>query len=113
MVNARFPPAQSYGFEMVHGRFAARSGRIDHQSKIYGESIRRHFSQIFRQLISMQTLAIYQVRLVVDRVCPQTHTRQMRDGRKKTDDWSQDVVPAAFDLLAWARAGAAAQGQNA
>jgi hypothetical protein len=113
MVNAKFRDRWSYGFEMVHARFAARSCRISHQSKIYGESNRWHFSQIFGQLISMQTLAIYQVTLVMDRVCPQTHTRQMRDGSKKTDDWSQDVVPAAFDLLAWARAGAAAQGQNA
>src|SRR5262245_59540672 len=106
MVNARFPSAQSYGFETVHTRFAARSGKISRQSKIYGKSIRRHFLQILRQLISMQTLAIYQVTLVVDRVCPQTHTRQMKTG-------SQDVVPAAFDVLAWAGAGTAAPGQNA
>src|SRR5437763_8021142 len=85
-----------------------KAAKSAHQSKIYGESIRRYFSQIFGQLISMQTLAIYQVTLVVDRVCPQTHTRQMR-----RNTGSQDVVPAAFDVLAWAGAGAAAQGQNA
>jgi hypothetical protein len=112
MVNARFPSAQSYGFEMVHVRFAAR--KRPKQPSI--ENLRRIHSAAFLANFTPVNLNantwIYQVTLVVDRVCPQTHTRQMRDGSKKTDDWSQDVVPAAFDVLAWAGAGAAAPGQN-
>jgi hypothetical protein len=65
MVNVGFPEWAGYGFEMVD-----RSGAFHpfaesrHQSKIYTESNQSHFSQIFGDLTSMQTLAIYRRLLV-------------------------------------------------
>jgi hypothetical protein len=106
MVNAWFPGMARYGFEIVHAHLAHRNRRIGHQWKIYGESRRRHFSQIFAELISMQTLALYQGSVVVKACAAGAPQRE-------TDDWSQDVVPAAFDVLARAGAGAAAPGQDA
>jgi hypothetical protein len=37
--------------------------RLRHQSKIYGESNRSAFLQIFRDFASMQTLAVYRLSL--------------------------------------------------
>jgi hypothetical protein len=65
MVNARFRKPHHYGFEIVHTRLPRISCTNRHQSKIYGESSSRHFSQIFAGLISMQTLAIYPRPLVL------------------------------------------------
>jgi hypothetical protein len=59
MVNAGFPALIRHGFEMVDTAFAARSWPNRHQSKIYAESSHSNFSQIFEDLTSMQTLAIY------------------------------------------------------
>jgi hypothetical protein len=65
MVNDRFPPRIPYGFGKVDatkcGAFAANH---PHQSKIYTESKESNFLQIFGELISMQTLAIYRRLLV-------------------------------------------------
>src|SRR3984893_3667156 len=55
-----------------------------HQSKIYAESNQSDFSQFFRDLTSMQTLAIYRRLLVKD---------QLRDQpqRNKIDDWDREM----------------------
>jgi hypothetical protein len=65
MVNDGFPGRRAYGFEMVDApeRLAA-AGEGTHQSKIYAESNQSDFPQIFGELISMQTLAIYRPLLV-------------------------------------------------
>jgi hypothetical protein len=57
MVNDRFPPNSLVWFR--NGGWADRRGSHRHQSKIYGESSDAIFSQIPRDLTSMQTLAIY------------------------------------------------------
>jgi hypothetical protein len=60
MVNVGFPGPAGYGFEMVDGRRAIRGFAASrHQSKIYTESNQSDFRQIFADLTSMQTLAIY------------------------------------------------------
>jgi hypothetical protein len=64
MVNDRFPSRSRYGFEMVDARVAPISKRNPHQSKIYTESNQSDFSQIFGDLTSMQTLALYRRLLV-------------------------------------------------
>jgi hypothetical protein len=59
MVNAGFPGCASYGFEKVD--VAGASGRLResrHQSKIYIESNRSGFRQIFGGLTSTQTSAV-------------------------------------------------------
>jgi hypothetical protein len=48
-----------YGFEMVDARSRTLQLRNPHQSKIYAESNRSAFLQIFRDIASMQTLAVY------------------------------------------------------
>src|ERR1700730_18213222 len=55
-----------------------------HQSKIYAESNQSDFSQFFRDLTSMQRLAIYRRLLVKD---------QLRDQpqRNKIDDWDREM----------------------
>jgi hypothetical protein len=63
MVNAKFPERNRYGFEMVDGRAERDQLQRRHQSKIYAESNRSAFLQIFRELGSMQTLAVYRRRL--------------------------------------------------
>jgi hypothetical protein len=68
MVNDRFPACVRYGFEMVDARRAPVLLRIPHQSKIYTESNHSDFSQIFGDLTSMQTLAIYR-RLLIRTDC--------------------------------------------
>jgi hypothetical protein len=45
-------------------RRVAPAGESPHQSKIYAESNQSDFTQIFGELISMQTLAIYRRLLV-------------------------------------------------
>jgi hypothetical protein len=86
----------------------ARGGRIGRQWKIYGKSGARLFSQIFSGLISMQTLGLYPRPVVVE-----WRAVKARNDHEKWTTGSQDVVPAAFDVLARAGAGAPAQGQDA
>jgi hypothetical protein len=62
MVNDGFPERDGYGFEMVAAQFCRKNA---HQSKIYAESKQSDFPRIFAELVSMQTLAIYQ-RLLVE-----------------------------------------------
>jgi hypothetical protein len=52
-----------------------------HQSKIYTESNQSVFSQIFAELSSMQTLAIYRRLLVRDRLREINRNRIKKDGR--------------------------------
>jgi hypothetical protein len=59
MVNAWFPERTMYGFEMVDVSSTAAFGGSRRQSKIYAESNRPDFFQIFAALSSMQTLTIY------------------------------------------------------
>ena len=66
MVNDGFPAHGGYGFEMVDTRNTRHFAEIPHQSKIYTESIQSDFPQIFGDLTSMQTLAIYRRLLVRD-----------------------------------------------
>ena len=78
-----------------------------HQSKIYTESNQSDFSQIFDDLTSMQTLAIYRRLLVKD---------QLRDDpqrKRKTRPGSRDVFSAPHGILARAGARAIAQRQDA
>jgi len=77
-----------------------------HQSKIYAESNRSAFLQIFRDFRSMQTLAVYR-RGLKKRVDCEIN----RNGMKKTG--SRDVLPASHGILARAGAGAAAQREDA
>jgi hypothetical protein len=64
MVNAGFPARDRYGFEMVAGPALPLLARNRHQSKIYTESNDSDCPRIFRDLTSMQTLAIYRGLLV-------------------------------------------------
>jgi hypothetical protein len=67
MVNDGFPARIGYGFEiMVDRRDTRHFAEIRHQSKIYTESIHSDFPQIFGDLTSMQTLALYRRLLVRD-----------------------------------------------
>ena len=67
MVNVGFPERTRYGFKMVDTRDApVFLPENRHQSKIYTESNDSGFSQIFADLTSMQTLAIYRRLLVRD-----------------------------------------------
>jgi hypothetical protein len=66
MVNVGFPERTQYGFEMVDMPDARFNCESLHQSKIYTESNQPDFSQIFGELSSMQTLAIYRGLLVRD-----------------------------------------------
>ena len=64
MVNDGFPERDGYGFEMVDVPAAQFCRKNAHQSKIYAESKQSDFPRIFAELVSMQTLAIYQRLLV-------------------------------------------------
>jgi len=64
MVNAGFPERAGYGFERVDVAAPDFLRKNRHQSKIYTESNQSDFSQIFDDLTSMQTLAIYRRLLV-------------------------------------------------
>jgi hypothetical protein len=81
MVNVRFPERSGYGFEMVdapaHPLAFAESR---HQSKIYTKSNHRDFRQIFGDLTSMQTLAIYRRLLIKSRLRDHCNESE-RDGR--------------------------------
>src|SRR5712691_4284812 len=68
MVNAGFPHRTRYGFEMVDAPNASKNRESRHQSKIYTESNQSGFLQIFGDLSSMQTLAIYRRLLVRNRL---------------------------------------------
>ena len=57
------------------------SARNRHQSKIYTESNQSDFSQIFGDLSSMQTLAIYRRLLVRETDCRINRNGNKRDGR--------------------------------
>jgi hypothetical protein len=54
-----FQRDQAYGFEIVAAPNTRSEVGDPHQSKIYAESNRSDFLQIFDGLSSMQTLAIY------------------------------------------------------
>src|SRR3954452_7263779 len=85
---------------------------IRHQSKIYTESNQSDFSQIFGDLTSMQTLAIYR-RLLV-RTARSTATvadQPQREPNRRPG--SRDVFFASHGVLARAGARAAAQRQDA
>jgi hypothetical protein len=81
MVNVGFPQRVLYGFEMVDtcGPIRSMTGSR-HQSKIYAESNQPDFSQILRDLTSMQTLAIYRRLLVQDQLRDQPQRNKI-DGR--------------------------------
>jgi hypothetical protein len=78
--------------------------RRRHQSKIYAESNRPAFLQIFRDLGSIQTLAVYRRSLRKGRL------RDQPQRNEKTG--SRHVLPASLGILARAGAGAAAQREN-
>src|SRR5665213_2984906 len=78
-----------------------------HQSKIYTESNQSPLSQIFGDLTSMQTLAIYPRLLVRGLVAYSIATRP-----HKRRLGSRDVFSASHGILARAGARAAAQGEN-
>jgi hypothetical protein len=85
---------------------ATAFGKTPHQSKIYAESNRSRFWQIFAELNSMQTLAIYRRLLVRHRL------REFnRNGIEKRLGW-RDVFSASHGILARAGARAAAKGEN-
>ncbi|HEV7600260.1 MAG TPA: hypothetical protein VGO49_08375 [Bradyrhizobium sp.] len=54
-----FRKRNRYGFELVDAPDERLKLRKRHQSKIYAESNRSAFLQIFRDFGSMQTLAVY------------------------------------------------------
>jgi hypothetical protein len=58
MVNAEFPPPAPYGFELVDTPDGAASG-IRINRKFTSRPIRENLVQIFDELSSMQSLAIY------------------------------------------------------
>jgi hypothetical protein len=66
MVNAGFPAAALYGFEMVDALRSSVPWRKPHKSKIYTESNQADFSQVFGDLSAMETFAIYRRLLVMD-----------------------------------------------
>jgi hypothetical protein len=107
MVNDGFPARIGYGFEMVDGRDTGHFTEIRHQSKIYTESIQWVFTQIFGDLTSMQTLALYRRLLVRDRLRKSIATEP-----KKRRPGSRDVFSASHGILARAGARAAAQGED-
>jgi hypothetical protein len=85
MVNGGFPARTGYGFEMVDAASGPFLAGIRHQSKIYTESNQSTFRQIFADLTSMQTLAIYRQLLIKHRLrdrtgCEVSH-KIKRDGR--------------------------------
>src|ERR1043166_2109499 len=97
-----FRERNRYGFEMVDARTQRLQLRQPHQSKIYAESNRSAFLQIFRDFASMQILAVYRHSLRKGSIA-----RSNRNGMKKTG--SRDVLPASLGILARAGAGAVAQ----
>src|SRR3954453_20586192 len=78
------------------------------QSKIYAESNRSTFLQIFRVFHSMQTLAVYRGLLPRQTIARSTATNEEKVGRGRLD-----VLPAAHGVLARAGAGAVAPGEDA
>jgi hypothetical protein len=107
MVNVRFPERAGYGFEMVDAIERIRSiTGSRHQSKIYIESNDSDFSQIFGQLTSRQTLAIYRRLLVKDQLRDQPQPNQKRR------PGSRDVFSAAHGILARAGARAVAERED-
>ena len=107
MVNAGFPEPRRYGFEMVDAprrRIFRVNPRINR--KFTPNQIDSDFSQIFGDLTSMQTLAIYR-RLLVKVDCGIN-----RNGTKETTGVAR-CFSASHGILARAGARAAAQGQDA
>jgi hypothetical protein len=107
MVNDGFPARIGYGFEMVDRRGTRHFAEIRRQSKIYTESIQSDFMQIFSDLTSMQTLALYRRLLVRDRL-----RKSIAIEPKKRRPGSRDVFSASHGILARAGARAAAQGED-
>src|SRR5579871_4465966 len=102
MVNGGFPRPRAYGFKLVEtGELAA--GR---QWIIYSSSGAANSRRFFDELSPLQSLAIYRQWLGEGR--RRTTTRHGLLGRPG----SQDVLPAAFGILARASARAVAEGQD-
>jgi hypothetical protein len=81
MVNVRFPERSGYGFEMVDAPAQPLAfAEIRYQSKIYTESNHPDFPQIFGDLTSMQTLAIYRRLLIKSQLRDHCNGSE-RDGR--------------------------------
>jgi hypothetical protein len=70
-----FRKPNRYGFEMVDARTGRLQLRNRHQSKIYAESNRSAFLQIFRDFGSMQTLAVYRRLLRTGSIARSTATK--------------------------------------
>jgi hypothetical protein len=77
-----------------------------HQSKIYAESNRSAFLQIFRDLGSMQILAVYRRGLRKGSIARSIAAEE--DGRGR-----ENVFPASHGILARAGAGAVAEREDA
>jgi hypothetical protein len=107
MVNVGFPKSTLYGFEMVDAPHVRVFAENRPQLKIYTESTHSNFSQIFGDLTSMQTLAIYPRLVVKEWLLGITRNRveRRRPG-------SRDVFSAPHGILARAGARAVAQGQD-
>jgi hypothetical protein len=104
MVNAKFPKRNWYGFEMVDDCLQLP---WRHQSKIYGESNRSAFLQIFGDFASMQILAVYRRLLRKGSIARSIAA----DERRRTG--LRNVFPASHGILARAGAGAVAQREDA
>jgi hypothetical protein len=107
MVNGGFPERARHGFERVDAAAIPFFTENLHQSKIYTESNQSDFSQIFDDLTSMQTLAIYRRLLVKDQL------RDHPQRKRKTRPGSRDVFSAPHGILARAGARAIAQREDA
>jgi hypothetical protein len=70
-----FRKRNRYGFEMVDARTERLQLLNRHQSKIYAESNRSAFLQIFRDFGSMQTLAVYRRSLRKGSIARSTATK--------------------------------------
>src|SRR3954447_15485355 len=93
---------------MVSKWWTGEQMRERDQSKIYAESHRSTFLQIFRVFHSMQTLAVYPRLLASADDCEINRNEPRKVGRGRLD-----VLPAAHGVLAGAGAGAVAPGEDA
>jgi hypothetical protein len=75
--------------------------------KIYSESNQSNFCQVFAELSSMQTLAIYARMLIKGLIARSIATQS------KVSSGSRDVFSASHGVLARAGARAVAQGEDA
>jgi hypothetical protein len=75
-----FRVGAAYGFELVDATGWRFFRENSHQSKIYAESNSSDFRQNFRQLISMQALAIYRRLLSQGLIARDQAQRNQTDG---------------------------------